>query len=108
MVREEGRNEETAMQVGIFTRVFRRPTLAETLDAVRAAELGAVQFDLACAGLPELPEQLDPQVVARVGAAFRERGIMMAAVSGTYNIIHPDPQQRAAGLRGLRTLAGAC
>ena len=96
------------MQIGIFTRVFRRPTLAETLDAVQAAGLGAVQFDLECAGLPGLPQQLDPEVTARISAAFRERGITMAAVSGTYNIIHADPQQRAAGLRGLRTLAGAC
>ena len=96
------------MQIGIFTQVFRRPTLAETLDAVRATGLYTVQFDLACAGLPELPEQLDPAVAARIGAAFREREITMAAVSGAYNIIHSDPQQRAAGLRGLQTLASAC
>ena len=96
------------MQIGIFTRVFRRPTLAETLDAVRAAGIGAVQFDLACAGLPELPAQIAPDVASGIGAAFRARDITMAAVSGTYNIIHPDAARRRAGLRGLRALAGAC
>jgi sugar phosphate isomerase/epimerase len=96
------------MEIGIFTRVFRRPTLAETLDAVRAARLRAVQFDLACAGLPELPERIAPDVAAAIGTAFRERDIAMAAVSGAYNIIHPDREQRRAGLRGLRALAGAC
>jgi sugar phosphate isomerase/epimerase len=96
------------MQIGIFTRVFRRPALAETLDAVRAAGVRAVQFDLACAGLPDLPPQIAPDVAAAIGAAFQERGIAMAAVSGTYNIIHPDPEQRRAGLDGLRALAGAC
>jgi sugar phosphate isomerase/epimerase len=96
------------MQIGIFTRVFERPTLAEKLDAVRAAGIGAVQFDPACAGLPELPEQIDLGVAEAIGRAFRERGIVMAAVSGTYNIIHHDPATRQAGLRGLRALAGAC
>lgn len=96
------------MQVGIFTRVFRRATLAETLDAVRAAGVGAAQLDLACAGLPELPERIAPEVAAGIGAAFRERGIAVAAVSGTYNIIHPDAERRRAGLRGLWALAGAC
>lgn len=96
------------MQIGIFTTVFGRPTLAETLDAVAAAGLAAVQFDLTSAGLPELPEQLDAGVAAAISAAFRERGITMAAVSGTYNLIHPDEAQRRAGLRGLRVLAAAC
>ncbi|MEN9937616.1 MAG: hypothetical protein RLZZ387_4195 [Chloroflexota bacterium] len=96
------------MQVGIFTRVFQRPTLEETLDAVRAAGVQAVQFNLACAGLPELPPQIAPEVASTIGAAFRERGITMAAVSGTYNIIHPDQAQREAGLRGLRALAEVC
>lgn len=96
------------MQIGIFTTVFGRPTLEGTLDAVAASGLRAVQFDLTSAGLPELPEQIDAGVAASIGAAFRERGITMAAVSGTYNIIHPDEAQRRAGLRGLRALAAAC
>ena len=32
----------------------------------------------------------------------------MAAVSGTFNMIHPDPAQRADGLRRLAVLAAAC
>jgi sugar phosphate isomerase/epimerase len=93
------------MEIGIFTKVFPRPTLAETLDAVRAAGIGAVQFDLADAGLPE---QLDPAVAKTIGQTFRDYGIVMAAVSGTYNIIHHDPAHRQAGLSRLRALAGMC
>lgn len=96
------------MQIGIFTTVFGRPTLAETLGAVAASGFAAVQFDLTSAGLPELPEQLDAGIAAAIGAAFRERQITMAAVSGTYNLIHPNQAQRRAGLRGLRALAAAC
>ena len=39
------------MQIGIFTKVFERATLAERLDAVRACGLDCVQFDLSCAGV---------------------------------------------------------
>jgi sugar phosphate isomerase/epimerase len=96
------------MQIGIFTRVYKRATLADVLDAVRAAGVTAVQFNMECAGLPELPEEITPEAAATIGAALRERGIAMAAVSGTFNIIHPDAVQRQAGMRGLRALAAAC
>jgi sugar phosphate isomerase/epimerase len=37
-----------------------------------------------------------------------ERGLDMVAISGTYNMIHPDPVVRADGLHRLGTLAQAC
>ena len=39
------------MRLGIFHKVFERRTLEESLDAVRAAGLTAVQLDLTAAGL---------------------------------------------------------
>src|SRR5262249_50807603 len=40
--------------------------------------------------------------------ALAERDIHMAAVSGTFNMIHPDSQERQDGLSRLRVLALAC
>src|SRR5205085_6328488 len=40
--------------------------------------------------------------------AAMSRGIEIVAVSGTYNMIHPDLKVRQAGLRRLRTLASVC
>src|SRR5262245_41931649 len=96
------------MRLGIFARTFPRPTLEETLDAVRALGLDLVQFNMACVGLPTLPERTDPDLCQRVADALATRQIGMVAISGTFNMIHPDPSHRRAGLKGLRTLAEAC
>lgn len=96
------------MRLGIFTKVFPRPTLEETLDAVIAHGLHYVQFNMECSGLPPLPDDITADSIERIRAGMGSRGIVMAAVSGTYNMIHPDPGERAAGLRRLRVLASAC
>lgn len=96
------------MQIGIFAKTFARRTLGETLDAVAAHGIGAVQFNLSCAGLPTLPDALDAAACDAIRRAHEERGLAMAAISGTFNMIHPDPQVRDDGLRRLRVLASAC
>jgi sugar phosphate isomerase/epimerase len=96
------------MRLGIFAKTFVRPTLEETLDAVKAHGLDCVQFNMACAGLPSLPDQIDAALCARIRREMEARDIKMAAVSGTFNMIHPDPQKRQDGLRRLRVLAQAC
>ena len=96
------------LSVGIFPRTFVRPTLAEKLDAVTAHELTEVQFDLSDAGLPDLPEQIDSATLVAIREVFATRHVTLTALSGTYNMIHPDPAQRADGLHRLRVLAAAC
>jgi sugar phosphate isomerase/epimerase len=96
------------VKVGIFAKTFVRPSLAATLDAVRAHRLDSVQFNLACAGLPTLPDALDPAQVEHIHQALAARGIEMPAISGTFNMAHPDAAMRAQNLKRLRVLAGAC
>jgi len=96
------------MEIGIFARTFPRKTLDATLDAVRMHGLKYVQFNMACVGLPSLPEEIHDGLRERIRRAFAVRGLRMAAVSGTFNMIHPDPARRTDGLRRLATLAGAC
>ncbi len=96
------------MQLGIFARTFTRPTLEETFDAVIAHELHCVQFNMACVGLPSLPDNIENDVIAHIRLEAASRRISIAAVSGTYNMIHPDSRQRQAGLLQLRVLASAC
>jgi sugar phosphate isomerase/epimerase len=95
------------MRPGIFAKTFARPTLAATLDAVAAAGLEDLQFNLALLGGPSLPERIAPEAAAAVRAALAERGLAMAAVSGTYNMAHPDPAVRERGHRGLAALIAA-
>jgi sugar phosphate isomerase/epimerase len=96
------------MRLGIFAKTFARPSVKEVLGAVRAHGLDCVQFNMACAGLPSMPERIDAAVCNRIRGAAAARGVTLAAVSGTFNMIHPDPEKRRAGLERLRVLAGAC
>src|SRR5262245_47051109 len=96
------------MQLGIFAKTFVRPTLAQTLDAVSVHGLYVTQFNLACAGLPSMPDHVDPDVASTICAEFMARKLTMAAVSGTFNMIHPDPAKRRDGMQRLRVLAAAC
>jgi sugar phosphate isomerase/epimerase len=94
--------------IGIFAKTFPRPTLEANLDAVCSHGLSVVQYNLACAGLPSLPEQIEPALARQIGAAAAERGITLAAVSGTFNMIDPVWVRRDIGMRRLEQLAGVC
>jgi sugar phosphate isomerase/epimerase len=96
------------MRLGIFAKVFSRPTLEEALDAIAARGLTDVQFSMSCVGLPTLPDAIDLALCDRIAAAFEARGLTMAAISGTYNMIHPDPARRWTDSRRLRNLAEVC
>ncbi len=96
------------MRLGIMATTFERPTLEATLDAVAHHGVRGVQFDLALAGAATLPARIDLALCARVREAFVERALTMDALSGTFNMIHPDPAERAEGLRRLRVLLDAC
>ena len=95
------------MRPGIFARTFSRPTVEGVFDAVKEHALNCVQFNMACVGQPTLPDDISPSLATRIREASKNRGLEIAAVSGTYNMIHPDPEVRRADLRRLRTLASA-
>ena len=95
------------MQLGIMSGTFPRGSLESRLDAIRDYGLSTVQFGLSCAGLPPMPEEIDPSDCDRIRLEMVQRQISMAALSGTYNMIHPDSAQREQGLRRLQVLSGA-
>jgi sugar phosphate isomerase/epimerase len=96
------------MELGIFELVFPRLTLEETLDGVAANGIRHVQFHLDSAGLPSIPLVVPNGLASHVRQEWDSRGIAIDAVSGTYNMIHPDPGIRAEELAGLHAVAGAC
>jgi sugar phosphate isomerase/epimerase len=96
------------IQIGIFLNTFRAGTLEARLDAVKAAGLDCVQLSLECAGVPAMPEAIAPELAGRIRRAAAERGITIASVQGTFNMTHPDAEERRSGLRRLAVLAEAC
>src|SRR5215207_10453772 len=63
---------------------------------------------MSVAGLHPMPDKIDPALADRVREAAAERNIALVAVSGTFNMIHPDAEVGRARLRRLGVLAGAC
>jgi sugar phosphate isomerase/epimerase len=96
------------MRVGIFAKTFARYSLGETLDAVRAHGIGCMQFNMSCASLPPMPEEIPAELTDSIRGEMERRNLAMAAVSGTFNMIHPDRGKRREGLRRLGVLADAC
>lgn len=94
------------MRLGIFNKVFPRSTLEANLDAVRAAGLASIQLNLESLGGEPMPAALPEATCRRVRAALDGRGIELAALSGTWNVIHPT--EGPAGFALLEVLARSC
>lgn len=92
------------MRLGIFAKTFAGGNPLTVLAAARDAGFAAVQYNMACSGLPAMPDALTDAQTAAVAQASAASGVAIAAVSGTYNMIHPDPAVRAKGLQRLDIL----
>jgi sugar phosphate isomerase/epimerase len=93
------------MELGIFAKIFTRDALGTTLDAVRAAGFQHIQFNVETAGLPELPDAIPAADTTRIHDEVASRGLIIDALSGTYNMIHPDPPIRERDFTRFRAIA---
>jgi sugar phosphate isomerase/epimerase len=96
------------MRLGIFSKTFDGSDPARVLAAVREAGFTAAQYNMACSGLAAMPDQIELAVAKAVALASKATGVEITAVSGTYNMIHPDVKVREAGHVRLETLARSC
>lgn len=95
------------MQLGIFAKTFPGADPDTVLAAVANAGFGVAQYNMACSGLDPLPDAIPVDVTTAIRAASAASGVAIAAISGTFNMIHPDPTVRANGLRRLGVLIEA-
>jgi sugar phosphate isomerase/epimerase len=95
------------MRLGVFAKTFPGKTPDAVLAQVAASGYAAAQYNMACSGLASMPDAIAPDIARAVADASRAHGVAIAAVSGTYNMAHPDPAVRAKGLARLEVLAGA-
>ena len=105
---EPDKQPASTVQIGILMGTFARPTLEARLDAVKACGLDCVQLSMGCAGLPAMPDEIPPELATRIRRETDARGMTIASLEGTFNMSHPDADQRRAGLRRLRVLAEVC
>jgi sugar phosphate isomerase/epimerase len=95
------------MQLGIFAKTFAGVDPARVLGAAASSGYACVQFNMACAGLPSMPDSIEDSTLAAINVARAKTGVGIAAISGTYNMVHPDPAVRRDGLRRLKTIIAA-
>lgn len=95
------------MQVGIFAKTFPGSEPQAVLAAAHRAGYAVVQYNMACSGIGSLPQAIAPAMAAAVGAASAAEGVGIAAVSATYNMIHPDTAERASGRQAFAAIAAA-
>jgi sugar phosphate isomerase/epimerase len=84
------------MYPAIFARTYPFTNAAEVFAAAAADGYRGVQFNLVSAGLPTLPEQLPDGLTENIKHQAHAAGIALAALSGTYNMAHPDANVRAS------------
>jgi sugar phosphate isomerase/epimerase len=95
------------IEVGIFAKTFPGTDPATVFGAARGAGYRVVQYNMTCSGLPSMPDSISAETAKAVGGAAKEAGVSIAAVSATYNMIHPDPAVRERGLESLAAIAAA-
>lgn len=93
------------MQLGIFAKTFPGDDPNTVLGSAAEAGFTAVHYNMACSGLSPLPGAIPSEISAAVSIAAVTNGIRLCGVSGTFNMIHPNPQVRRQGLVNLDVLA---
>jgi sugar phosphate isomerase/epimerase len=96
------------MELGIFAKTFTGVDPLAVLGAAKVAGYTTVQYNMACSGLSSMPDQIDGAVEQSVAMAANQTGVSIAAISGTYNMIHPDLAVRKQGYSRLNVLAASC
>jgi sugar phosphate isomerase/epimerase len=95
------------MQLGIFAKTFSGKSPHTVLQAVRNAGFTTAQYNMACSGLPAMPDTISNHVISDVIAAATKSGIKLIALSGTYNMVHPNVAIRSNGHKQLAVIAQA-
>ncbi|MHB1782027.1 MAG: sugar phosphate isomerase/epimerase family protein [Acidimicrobiales bacterium] len=83
-----------SVELGIFARIFSRPTASEVAAAVAGAGFSVTQLNLSSMGLPTVPPEDLALDLRAIEAAFSAEGVRIWGLSATYNVIDPDLARR--------------
>jgi sugar phosphate isomerase/epimerase len=95
------------MYPAVFGKTYPGTNAIDVLDAAAADRFCGVQFNLASAGLASLPDHLPDGLAEAVGRHARQKQLQIAALSGTYNMAHPDASVRDGSRRGFANVMEA-
>lgn len=96
------------MRIGICTTDFKQAMPAGQLfrkmadmgyEATQLAFGSVAECGFSASAHIEIPGEVSAEAISAIRRASRETGIAIAAVNGTWNMAHRDPEVRAEGLR---------
>lgn len=95
------------MHAAVFAKTYPAPGIDAPFASAARDGYAGVQYNLVCAGLKSLPEVLPAGLPESVAAAASSRGISIDALSGTYNMAHPDADVRRSSRTGFTNVVAA-
>ena len=93
------------MELGMYTLELSRPTVEALFWDIRGYGFTQVQFDFLSVLGEQMPTVIDGAMIRRIRGAADESGVKIAAVNGTFNMIHPDALVREDGIWRFEELA---
>jgi sugar phosphate isomerase/epimerase len=93
------------MKLGVFAKTYERPSVDEVFSSAARDGFSCVQFNLACCGLDPLPAESVPDAISsEIAHAARRHHVEIVAVSGTFNMAHPQVAVRQDGVQRLKNV----
>src|SRR5450432_1263920 len=93
------------MRIGIFAKTFGGETPRGVLAEVKHAGYDVAQYNMACSGIGALPAAVEEATAVALRAASEDASVAIAAISATYNMIHPDMATRKSGRASFAAIA---
>jgi sugar phosphate isomerase/epimerase len=95
------------MYPAIFGRTYPLTDAGAVMAAAAQDGFEGLQFNLLSAGLQSLPDHLPERLAQGIGKQAQAAQIQLAALSGTYNMVHPDARARASYRIGFQNVIEA-
>ncbi len=95
------------MQLGIFAKTFECSSVDETFKVITSHGFQAVQFNMSTVGLASLPDIISSSEIQEIKQASENYNIQLSALSGTFNMAHPDVKHRQEELKKFAVLIEA-
>ncbi|MBK0095859.1 sugar phosphate isomerase/epimerase [Erwinia sp. S63] len=95
------------MDKGIFSKTFATASVDENFRVMRSLGYTCTQFNFASADLPSLPDTVARSKIEEISAAVQTQDVRIAAVSATFNMVHPQQSVIDAGMASLDVICQA-
>jgi sugar phosphate isomerase/epimerase len=95
------------VELGIFSRTYPPAGIDKIFAQIARDGFQAIQFNFSSAGLPSLPKDFPETTIRKVMAGAQRHELTICAISGTYNMAHPEVARREADRIGFANIVRA-